>query len=388
MARLFFKLLGCGLLIMFSLGLVNPVRAQCPTSASVASISHTDITCFGFNNGTITVELSEDVDNFELYDNFTASFVTLSVIETETANSVTYTNIYPSSFQVVAFKTACTALQISDGPGGFEITQPVQLAVAVDNVEPDCDTSIGSGTGIINITVSGGTAPYSFVWSDGATSEDRTTLDAGNYHVEVTDALGCVIGTDAVVPVITQAQAGGDQNVCADNTILAGNNPGAGEMGTWTVVSGSGSFSDANSPTSSVGSLAFGDNVFRWTITDAGGICSGTFSDVTITRFTAASVDAGAPIIICSGTNATLAGIIGGSATSATWTTAGDGSFNNPGLLNASYTPGTNDMVAVSVVLSLTPIDHLVPCLATSDNVTIAFNAVATGSAGTDEVVC
>src|SRR5690606_14897664 len=169
-ARSFFKLLSSGLMFAISLGLASVAHAQCPTSASVVSIAHTDITCFGFNNGSITVELSENVDNFELYDNFTASFVTLSVIESQTANSVTYTGIYPSSFQVVAFKSGCTALQISDGPGGFEITQPTPLAVNVDNIEPDCDTSIGSGTGMINITVSGGTGPYSFVWSDGATS--------------------------------------------------------------------------------------------------------------------------------------------------------------------------------------------------------------------------
>src|SRR5690606_14857822 len=195
-------------------------------------------------------------------------------------------------------------------------------------------------------------------------------------------------GTDAVVPVITQAQAGPDQNICADNTILAGNSPGVGEMGTWTVISGSGFFSDAASPTSSVGSLAFGDNVFRWTITDAGGICAGTFSEVTITRFTPASVDAGAPLIICSGNTATLAGIIGGSATSATWTTAGDGTFNNAGLLNAIYTPGTNDRAAGSVVLTLTTNDPLGPCPAMSDNVTITINAVATVDAGPAIVVC
>src|SRR5690606_22981945 len=302
MTRLFFKLLGSGLAIALALGVAKPAYAQCPT---VVSQSHTNVTCFGFNDGTITVTLSTDVDNFELFDNFLGSFVTISVTENQTPNSVTYSGVYPSSFQVVAFKAGCPALQISDGPGGIEITEPLQLAVSGDAIKPDCDTAIGSGTGSVDTAGSGGTAPYSFLWSDGATSEDRTTLDAGNYHVDITDANGCVIGTDAVVPVITQAEAGPDQNVCADNTVLAANNPGVGEMGTWTVISGSGSFSNPSSPTSSVGGLAFGDNVFRWTITDTGGICAGTFSDVTITRFTPASVDAGVPLVICAGTTAT-----------------------------------------------------------------------------------
>src|SRR5690606_34431040 len=385
MTRLLFKLLGSGLAMALLLAVARPAHAQCPT---VVSTSNTDISCFGANDGTITITLSQDVDNFELFDNFLGSFVTISVTENETANSVTYTNVYPSSFQVVAFKGGCPALQISDGPGGIEILEPAPLAVTVDAIDPDCDVSIGSGTGTISITVTGGTAPYSYLWSDGATSEDRTTLDAGNYHVDITDANGCVIGTDAVVPVITQAEAGPDQNVCADNTVLAANSPGTGEMGTWTVISGSGSFSNPSSPTSSVGGLASGDNVFRWTITDTCGICSGTFSDVTITRFTPASGDAGVTITICAGTTATLAGTIGGAATSATWSTAGDGSFNNPALLNAIYTPGPNDIAAGSVVLTLTTNDPLGPCPAMNDNVTITIDAVATVNAGSDLTIC
>ena len=388
MARLFFKLLGYGLALVLSLGLFNSVQAQCPTGASVVSFSHVDVSCFGFDDGEITVQLSENVDNFELFDNNSGFYVTLAVTESQTSNSVTYSNVYPSSFQVVAFKVGCTSLQITDGPGGFQITEPTQLAVAVDDIDPDCDTSIGSGTGSIAITITGGTAPYSFLWSDGATSEDRTTLDAGNYHVDVTDANGCVIGTDAVVPVITQAMAGPDQNICADNTVLAANSPGVGEMGTWTLVSGSGLFSDPSSPTSSVGSLGFGDNVFRWTITDSGGVCAGTSGDVTVTRFTAASVDAGAPIVICSGATATLAGTIGGSATSAVWTTAGDGTFNNPGQLNAVYTPGVNDLAAGTVVLTLTTNDPLGPCPPMNDNVTLTINEVATVDAGPAQTIC
>src|SRR5690606_32127381 len=381
MTRLFFKLLGSGLAMALALGVAKPAYAQCPT---VVSLSHTDVSCFGSNDGTITVTLSTDVDNFELFDNFLGSFVTISVIENQTPNSVTYTNVYPSSFQVVAFKAGCLALQISDGPGGIEITEPAQLAVTVDAIDPDCDTSIGSGTGSINITVSGGTAPYSFVWSDGATSEDRTTLDAGNYHVDVTDANGCAIGTDAVVPVITQAAAGPDQNICTDNTTMAANSPGVGEIGTWSMVTPQGTIAiqNPNSPTTVIGNIPEGVHVFRWTITDIDGTCAGTFSDVTITRFQSASVDAGAPITICAGATVPLSGTIGGSATSATWSSPTGGTFNNPSSLNAIYTPSATDIANGSVVLTLTTNDPLGPCGPQSDNVTITINSPATVSAG------
>ena len=43
----------------------------------------------------------------------------------------------------------------------------------------------------IDITVSGGTAPYVFLWSNGATTEDLANVSSGTYSVIVTDANGC-----------------------------------------------------------------------------------------------------------------------------------------------------------------------------------------------------
>jgi len=45
-----------------------------------------------------------------------------------------------------------------------------------------------SSDGAINVTVSGGTSPYQYLWSNGAVTEDINQLAAGEYIINVTDA--------------------------------------------------------------------------------------------------------------------------------------------------------------------------------------------------------
>jgi len=49
----------------------------------------------------------------------------------------------------------------------------------------------GAPNGSINLTVNGGTAPYSFLWSNGSTTQNQSMLPPGCYTVVVTDAAGC-----------------------------------------------------------------------------------------------------------------------------------------------------------------------------------------------------
>ncbi|MFT6183621.1 MAG: hypothetical protein ACJAYM_001138, partial [Flavobacteriales bacterium] len=54
-----------------------------------------------------------------------------------------------------------------------------------------------NGTATVDVT--SGTAPYSYLWSDGSTEESRNDLCAGDYQVTVTDTNGCSVIVDFTV---------------------------------------------------------------------------------------------------------------------------------------------------------------------------------------------
>ena len=58
---------------------------------------------------------------------------------------------------------------------------------------PNCD---GSADGSLQVTSSGGQAPYSYVWSGGQTDSLATGLNPGTYSVTVNDAAGCTATLD------------------------------------------------------------------------------------------------------------------------------------------------------------------------------------------------
>jgi len=70
----------------------------------------------------------------------------------------------------------------------FEITQPTVLAIASSSIIND---SNNQNAGAINLITEGGAGSYTYLWSNGATTEDISGLGAGEYTVVVTDLNGC-----------------------------------------------------------------------------------------------------------------------------------------------------------------------------------------------------
>ncbi len=102
------------------------------------------------------------------------------------------------------------------------------------------------------------------------------------------------------------------------------------------------------------------------------------------------TANAGTDQVICEGDTVALSGTIGGAATSSTWSTNGDGTFDDATLLNAVYTPGTNDISNGTVTLTLTTDDPdgTGPCTAATDQLVITLETPPTVNVGADQNIC
>jgi gliding motility-associated-like protein len=108
------------------------------------------------------------------------------------------TNLAPGSYTYVATSASgCVSLPVT-----ITITQPqVGLTVTTTQTNVLC---FGNSTGAINATPAGGSAPYTYSWSNGATTQNLTAIPSGSYTVTVTDANGC---TATATVIITQPAA-------------------------------------------------------------------------------------------------------------------------------------------------------------------------------------
>src|SRR5207244_3647133 len=127
--------------------------------------------------------------------------------------------------------------------------------------------------------------------------------------------------------------------------------------------------------------VAAGSVTLTLTTNDPAGPCGPVSDPMTITFTSGATANAGLDRSSCGRSPAVqLAGSVGGSATSGTWS-GGAGSFSpNASTLNATYTPTAAEISAGSVTLTLTTNDPAGPCGTVSDQVKITFTSGPTAN--------
>ena len=200
----------------------------------------------------------------------------------------------------------------------------------------------------------------------------RWTIDAG----------ACGTASDEVEITVSQppgpANAGVDQTICATTTSLNASSSFTGN-GVWTVVSGTGNFSSASNPQSTVSGLSPGLNQFQWTVSN--GACPPLSDVVAITvQVPPASVNAGTDQQIC-GTSTSLNA---SPTNNGTWSVvSGSASIANPNLASSSVSGLGNGQTILRWTVSVGA------CPAVSDDVLITVIAAPTAAqAGPDQTLC
>jgi gliding motility-associated-like protein len=159
-----------------------------PASALTATTSHTDASCNGASDGTITITISGGTAPYSYQGTpIPGGTNTLPGLP---ANTYSGTVLDANNCSVSVSET---------------VSQPAVVSATETHVNETC---FGALQGSITLTPAGGTAPYTFMWSDGITTQNRTNIAAGNYTVTVTDQHNCtgtlsVTITQPAAPVLT-----------------------------------------------------------------------------------------------------------------------------------------------------------------------------------------
>nr|MBP7477888.1 T9SS type A sorting domain-containing protein [Chitinophagales bacterium] len=146
-------------------------------SALAVNGSVSNVTCSGGNNGVINLSVSGGTpayslkwsNNVETEDNFNLSAGTYNVKVTD--------------------KNGCSV------SNSYTINQPASPLI----VNGTAVNSTATKKGSVDITITGGAGGYTFLWSNGAKTEDVADLIPGVYTVVVTDANGCAASSTFVI---------------------------------------------------------------------------------------------------------------------------------------------------------------------------------------------
>jgi len=149
------------------------VSVNQPSNPLTISETHTDVLCFGGNDGSIDITVSGG-----------SSPYSYSWSNGATTEDISNLSIGSYAVTVTDSNNCTTTLSVNIS----QPLAPLSLGTVINNV-----SCFGGNNGEIDLIVSGGTSPFSFVWSTASTTEDLVGLSSGVYSVNVTDSNGCAI---------------------------------------------------------------------------------------------------------------------------------------------------------------------------------------------------
>ena len=169
----------------------------------LVNISH--VSCFGASDGSIEF-VPQDAEGAVLYSIDNGLNFVSDPLFAGLSGNLTY--------QLVALDEAGKLFV-----GSVSINEPTEILLSYTTTPANCNAF--SETGAIDITVSGGSGTFDFLWSDDSTSEDRLNIVAGEYELLITDGNNCTL-TDTITvdsDVTVTANAGEDVSICSGASI-------------------------------------------------------------------------------------------------------------------------------------------------------------------------
>ena len=284
-------------------------------SGPTANLTRVDAKC-GLSNGSATVTPSGGTSPYTFKWSNGGTTATISNIP---AGSYTVT---------VTDNNQCTAI------GSITVENLLGPTSTISKVDPICGLSNGSAT----VTPSGGTTPYTFIWSNGGTTQTIINLSSGTYSVTVTDNNNCSITNQITLPVYPQIVFSIPNSIiCSDSILIKGVQATGGTPGfTYTWNNGLGQGSQKTLPATTA--------TYTVTATDSKGCTATATFSVTVNTINPGSI--GSNQTVCSGSDPsafTSTAATGQGTITYQWqsnTIGCNGTFNNiSGATSAIYDP-------------------------------------------------
>ena len=169
---------------------IIPFVINQPDPLIISISSQTNVACFGDNTGSVSVTATGGVSPYT-YRLDTGPF----------QDNGSFGSLSAGDYIIIVRDANNCERQIE-----VEITQPeAALSGTVIVTDVAC---YGDSTGSVNLSVTGGTLPYTFLWSNEAETEDISGVPAGSYSVTVSDSNGCTIYASASVEQPAEALTG------------------------------------------------------------------------------------------------------------------------------------------------------------------------------------
>jgi len=208
---------------------VAPVMSVSPGNQNVGSAS--GVTTFSVNSN-ITWSVSDN-----------AGWLTVS--PTGSSNNGTIEASYQNNSATVE-RVATMTITGGGITQNVTVTQDAFIPPMMSNVSFTNETCFGVADGSVDLSITGGIAPYTYSWTNGATTANLTGLTAGTFSCVVTDAAGTTYTTAqatlvAAPQVFVQIQTPGTLNCNQLNVVIDAttSTSGTGISANWTTPTGS-----------------------------------------------------------------------------------------------------------------------------------------------------